>query len=174
MARGKAANPTWEPGKHPGGRPKNIPTPQYLYELFTQYKQTVKNAPRKVHDFVGKDAVEVFREKEVPLTYEGFQNFVEDLGVIKTLDHYFINWEGRYGEFVAICTRIKREIRQDQIEGGMVGIYNPSITQRLNGLVDKTETDITSKGEKISVDYSKLSDGALEEIAKAGTGESEG
>jgi len=172
MARGKAANPTWEPGKHPGGPPKKIPSPQYLYELFTRYKQTVKNTPRKVHDFVGKDAVEVFREKEVPLTYEGFQNFVEDLGVITTLDHYFINWEGRYEEFVGVCTRIKREIRQDQIEGGLVGIYNPSITQRLNGLVDKT--DITTKGEKItSIDYSKLSDGALEEIAKAGTGESE-
>ena len=31
------------------------------------------------------------------------------------------------------------EIRQDQIEGGMSGIYNPSITQRLNGLTDKSE-----------------------------------
>jgi hypothetical protein len=30
-------------------------------------------------------------------------------------------------------------IRQDQIEGGMAGVYNPSITQRLNGLKENIE-----------------------------------
>jgi hypothetical protein len=39
-------------------------------------------------------------------------------------------------------------IRQDQIEGGMVGQFNPSITQRLNSLTEKT--DVTSQGEKIN------------------------
>jgi hypothetical protein len=39
-------------------------------------------------------------------------------------------------------------IRQDQIEGGMVGQYNPSITQRLNGLTEKT--DVTTGGDKIN------------------------
>ena len=33
-------------------------------------------------------------------------------------------------------------MRQDQIEGGMAGMYNPSITQRLNSLVEKTQTTI--------------------------------
>jgi len=42
-----------------------------------------------------------------------------------------------------VCSRIKKSIRKDQIEGGMVGQYNPSITQRLNGLVEKQETSIT-------------------------------
>jgi hypothetical protein len=41
---------------------------------------------------------------------------------------------------VTICTHIKEIVRQDQIEGGMVGQYNPSITQRLNGLKEQTET----------------------------------
>ena len=50
---------------------------------------------------------------------------------------------------MGICTRIRAEIRQDQIDGGMAGIYNTSITQRLKGLVDKS--DITTKGEKINV-----------------------
>jgi hypothetical protein len=31
----------------------------------------------------------------------------------------------------------------------MVGIYNPSITQRLNGLKEQSETDHTTKGEAI-------------------------
>jgi hypothetical protein len=40
---------------------------------------------------------------------------------------------------VTICTHIKEIVRQDQIEGGMVGQYNPSITQRLNGLKEQVE-----------------------------------
>ena len=39
-------------------------------------------------------------------------------------------------------TNIKKEIRENQITGGMLGIYNPSITQRLNNLVEKVE-DVT-------------------------------
>ena len=34
---------------------------------------------------------------------------------------------------------VYKDIRNNQIEGGMAGIYNPSITQRLNGLVERTE-----------------------------------
>ena len=37
----------------------------------------------------------------------------------------------------------REEIREDQIIGGMLSFYNPSITQRLNGLVEKQETSIT-------------------------------
>jgi hypothetical protein len=40
---------------------------------------------------------------------------------------------------VVICSHIREEIRENQILGGMIGVYNPSITQRLNGLTDKTE-----------------------------------
>ncbi|WP_126244352.1 terminase small subunit [Chitinophaga rhizosphaerae] len=147
------------------GRPKSISSPERLYQLFEAYKQLVKTSPFEVHDYVGKDAVEVHKRREKPLTLEGFENYVEGLGVIGTLAHYFMNYEGRYEAFVSICARIRREIRQDQIEGGMAGIYNPSITQRLNGLVERT--DVTTQGEKINVDYGKLSDGALEEIVRA-------
>ncbi len=145
---------------------KAIKKPEDLFELFLAYKTKVKGDPILVTDWVGKDADKVNRPKEKPLTYEGFQNYVEDLGIISTLDHYFINYEKRYEVFVGICSRIKRHIRQDQIEGGMAGIYNPSITQRLNGLAEKTETkvDIT---EDDHIDYDQLSDAALEEITKA-------
>ena len=54
----------------------------------------------------------------------------------------FLNRDKRYSEFSAICSHIRKEIRRDQIEGGMVGQYNPSITQRLNNLVDKIESTV--------------------------------
>jgi hypothetical protein len=74
---------------------------------------------------------------------EGFQLFLWDKGIAKGADQYFTNQGGLYDEYMEVCSRIKKSIRKDQIEGGMVGQYNPSITQRLNGLVEKQETSIT-------------------------------
>jgi hypothetical protein len=57
-------------------------------------------------------------------------------------------YDQSYSAYLPICSHIKKLIRQDQIEGGMVGQYNPSITQRLNGLTEKT--DVTTGGDKIN------------------------
>ena len=124
---------------------KKIFTPESLWESFTQYVETVKGSPIRVQDFVGKDAEEVYRAKERPLTMEGFQNYLDDNDIITDITDYFENKDGRYSDFVRICSRIKRRIRQDQIEGGMAGIYNPSITQRLNNLKEATTNEITGK-----------------------------
>jgi len=122
------------------GKHKYIESPEKMYELFEKYKEVTKSKPILQHDFLGgKDLHEVRREKERPLTMEGFENYVANQGLNQDLSHYFANHEKRYSDYVAICSRIRREIRKDQIEGGMAGIYNPSITQRLNGLTEKTE-----------------------------------
>jgi hypothetical protein len=120
---------------------KYISSPARMWKLFTEYKAHVKANPVMVEDYVGKDADRVMREKEAPLTMEGFEIFVADKpGMPESLERYFANSNNDYKEFLTICSRIRKEIRADQIKGGMVGIYNPSITQRLNGLVDKTES----------------------------------
>lgn len=147
-----------------GGQPKAIESPDILWSLFEDYKAHIENNPRIINDFKGKDATPVQIKMRVPLTLERFECWVADLGVIGQLTHYFVNWEGRYDDFVTVCARIKKEIRADQIEGGMVGQYNTSITQRLNSLVEKTEN---VNVEEPPFDYSQLSDEALEEIRKA-------
>jgi hypothetical protein len=50
-----------------------------------------------------------------------------------------------YNDFCAISAHIKKEIRQDQIAGGMVGQYNASLTARLNGLTEKVENTIVTE-----------------------------
>jgi hypothetical protein len=132
------------------GRPfgtKNIETPEKMWEYFLSYKDYVKKHPIIVKDWVGKDATDVHREKERPLTFIGFQNYLDDQDIISDVTDYFENKDNRYADFVRICSRIKRNIQDDQIAGGMVGIYNPSITQRLNGLTDNV--DLTTKGKEI-------------------------
>lgn len=124
---------------------KYIETPEKMWQLFEAYRNEVKSNPRKITDFYGKDGEERIKPLERPLTLEGFENYVADLGIISDLSQYFANTEQRYTDYQTICSRIRKVIRQDQIEGGMVGQYNPSITQRLNGLTDKQELKIEGK-----------------------------
>jgi hypothetical protein len=117
-----------------------------MYQLFEAYKASRK--PREIQKATVKGVVSEFHMP--PLTMEGFDIFVMNYEGIesKGVEQYFSNREGRYLAYVDICTRIKREIRNDQIEGGMVGQYNTSITQRLNNLTEKT--DVTTGGDKLN------------------------
>lgn len=125
------------------GRPKKIKTPEDMHNLFQSYKKWAKENPILKEDYVGKDAHRVLRQLERPLTMEGFENHCSSFedGPL-SIDQYFSNKDGGYHEFVGICRAIRSQIREDQITGGMAGIYNPSITQRLNGLTERTESKV--------------------------------
>lgn len=125
------------------GKHKYIETPEKFWQLFCEYRDEVKNNPILKHVFVGKDGDSKYEHRERPLTIEGFENYVADKGIISDLSNYFANSDNRYSNYSTICSRVRRVVRQDQIEGGMASIYNPSITQRLNGLVDKQQNAIT-------------------------------
>jgi len=119
------------------GRPRNLDSPEQLYEIFKKYKEDVKANPRIKSVFGGKEFEERAEPLERPLTMEGFEIFCwDEVGVV---EDYFMNRDKRYSEFTAICSRIRKEIREDQITGGMVGQYNASITQRLNNLKEQVE-----------------------------------
>jgi len=125
------------------GRPKGtkyIETPEKMWELFCKYAEQVKSTPRFRTQFVGRDGEMVKEPLERPLTMEGFELYCADN--IGYVHQYFVNQDNLYDDYMNICSRIRKEIRRDQIEGGMVGQYNPSITQRLNNLVEKQETTI--------------------------------
>lgn len=133
------------------GKHKYIETPEKMWELFAEYKTLTKQSPRYRTQFVGRDGVMVKEPLERPLTYEGFKEFGHQKGV--TVNHYFENTDQAYNDYREVCTRIKDVIRQDQIEGGMVGQYNPSITQRLNGLVEKTDNKNQNTNIEIKADF---------------------
>ena len=123
---------------------KYIETPERMWELFIAYKKQIKDNPILIEDYVGKDAERVLRQKEQPLIMEGFECYVMDNTKINypDLTEYFEGKNESYADYFPICSRIKREIRHDQIKLGLANVINPSITQRLNGLVDKSETKV--------------------------------
>ena len=136
---------------------KYIKSAGEMWRLFCEYRAELKGNPiiiveqKKGNTIIPKgfegdlpDAI-VELPAQRPLTLEGFYNYLEDNDIITDCTDYFENKDNRYSEYVRVCQRIRRTIRQDQIEGGMAGIYNPSITQRLNNLVDKQAVEITAE-----------------------------
>lgn len=123
---------------------KYIETPERMYELFEAYRNEVKSNPRYKYE-LNRMGEATAIPLEVPLTLEGFETYVAKLGIINDMSQYFANTEQRYTDYQTICSRIRKEIKADQIAGGMVGQYNASITQRLNGLTEKTENTIITE-----------------------------
>lgn len=88
----------------------------------------------------------VYVPTQRPMTLSGLIIY---LGiVIKTWDDY--SKRDRHKE---ICSFVREVIDHNQLEGAMVGVFNPSITARRLGLVDKTEVkDTTEKLEGIQIE----------------------
>lgn len=132
--------------------------PDELLQAWNEYKSTLTEQAKqwpKVQ-YVGKDGVRQEDYPKLPLTMEGFNVWAyTKYGVIR---QYFLNQDGLYEDFITICSHIREEIRHDQITGGLLGEYNASITQRLNGL--KELTDTTTKTEVKILNIDPLDDSA--------------
>ena len=127
-------------------RPKHIETPEAMWDLFEAYKRWCKENPRYSYSLSTKTGEATAIPLERPLTQVGFRTFAADKG--QSVQDYFANYEGRYSAYTTICSRIEEAIRQDQIEGGMAGQFNASITQRLNNLTERVDT--TTQGQAIN------------------------
>ena len=114
-------------------------------ELETAWNEFKEDAKKQANEWievrhVGKDGEEKQIPKKIPYTMEGFKRFCHlEYGCV---EQYFTNQDNLYLDFIGICSRVKSEIRENQIIGGMLGFFNPSITQRLNSLVDKQQTEV--------------------------------
>ena len=124
------------------GRPRNVETPEDMYNLFKEYKTYVKDNPRYKYTLNQRSGEMVAEPLECPLTMEGFEVYCFEKHDL-TVAHYILNTNKAYEEFCSISSHIKQQIRQDQINGGLVGQYNANLTARLNGLTERTETTVT-------------------------------
>ena len=123
---------------------KYIETPEAMWELFEAYKKETKSRIRKIPKATVKGIL--YEEHTPPLTIEGFKSFCHNN--VGDINGYFYNVENAYPEYLSIISRIKEEIRVDQIEGGMIGQYNSNLTARLNNLTERV--DQTTQGEKVT------------------------
>lgn len=135
---------------------KNIESPRKLYEYFERYKKHCKANPKKQYVFIPSMKKQMPIDKEVPLTWVGFEVWLNKNKIIAKLDDYEANSKNRYSEYSAIIRTIKKEIREDKLTGAAAGIYQHNIIARDLGLVDKSESKVTKielKGiENMSID----------------------
>jgi len=125
-------------------------SPNELKAAFNEYKEDLKEQAK---EWIKIQYVAQGERKEdaqkVPMTMEGFERYCYDN--YGNVGQYFDNKDELYNDFVAICSRVRMEIRENQIIGGLLNVYNPSITQRLNGLVDRK--DVESGGKPINISF---------------------
>ena len=128
-------------------------TPEELETVWKAYKDDikVKELEWKKIQYVGKDGKRVSDTVKIPYTIEGLKRYCWDEN-IGDISSYFTNDRGLYDDFTTICSRIKNEIRENQIIGGMNGFFNPSITQRLNNLREQSETTSTHNVNLLNID----------------------
>lgn len=136
------------------GRPPKFKTAQELAKAFEDYKAFCEAHPFEiVTTFKGEESVRTIPR---PYTLCGFMVFVDSGREWKDFARYT---KERSEDFCALITRIEVEVRDQQVTGGMSGMYNANLTARLNGLTDKK--DVTSKGEKIDLKF-EIVDGKSE------------
>lgn len=123
---------------------KYIETPERLYEMWEAYKLQVKSNPRYKYVMAQKTGEMVKEPLECPLTQVGFEAFCYAKFNV-SVNSYFDNRDKAYDEYSTICIRIVNERKDDQITGGMVGQYNASITQRLNGLSENVNSTVKTE-----------------------------
>ena len=124
------------------GRPPIWNTPEELWEAFEKYRAENKANPYRVQDYVGKDGVMVYRDKERPITFRGFEGYLAENGVCHNLSQYRNGDSDHHKEFISIITRIRLTCDKDMLEGSSAGVYSANIASRLLGLVDKQENTV--------------------------------
>ena len=118
---------------------KYIETPEKLWELFTKYVQHEQDNPMYKVDYAGKDGDTKHTPLQTPITFEGFECWLADEGVIENLTHYRANTDGAYNEYRSIITRITTNCFAQNFKGAAVGLFNANIIAKKLGLIDRTE-----------------------------------
>jgi hypothetical protein len=134
------------------GNTKYIQTPGELWKLFCEYMEWIASNPYRVQDYVGKDGQMVYRDKQRPLTFAGFEKWLALEDVINDLGDYEKNRNGAYSDYSPIITRIRKICNGEILEGASAGVYNAMIASKVAGLVEKSEQTIKEEPRVFKVD----------------------
>jgi hypothetical protein len=167
MAGMKPGDPGYWEWRKKVGRPKALKSPEQLWRYACEYFERVDTSPFYKQDFIrgGESAgTKVNLECLRPYTWEGLEMYLREKSVITDLDDYKGNSEGAYTEFQDTIRAIAKVIYDRNFSGAAVNALNANLIARQLGLAEKTINE--NKNTEAPFDYSKLSQEALEEIAK--------
>lgn len=129
-------------------KPKLIETPERLLELFKEYVKHESENPMHRIDYVGKDGKQVKTPLETPVTFDGFEVYLFQKGIISDLGHYSRNKDERYSDYVPIIAYIRKHCYIHNFKGAAVKLFDPNLIARKLGIKDSS--DVTTNGESIN------------------------
>jgi len=151
--KGEKDTKYWDKRKTSGirsiGRNMNLESPEQLWGLACDYFKDCDSTPWVKTDYKGKDAMEVQIPTTAPYLWSGFDSYLFSQGICTTLKDYRTasrkpkGEQGIYAPFSEVITHIDNIMVTQKVSGAMVGAYNSNLVARLEGLADKTETEVS-------------------------------
>lgn len=137
-----AGNRFWElRSKH--GSDKLFENPQLMWEAACEYFKWCEDNPFQEQDFVGKEVVEINRNKMRPFTLHGLCSY---MGCSSGYFRQFKFAErAKKEDFVTVIEKIEETIYNQKFSGAAAGFLNANLIARDLGLVDKKELDASVK-----------------------------
>lgn len=127
--------------------------------MFTEYKEWIKDQGYKVATVLKSGEV-VYHTVGKPLSVESFCLFADI--AVRTFYNYLSDSEEdksymsaedlvKRDELLQMSTRIREEIRDFQIGGATVNVFNANIVSRVNGLKEQQEITTNQTKETINI-----------------------
>lgn len=121
------------------GAPRIFEAPEELHEWYIKYIQDIKDNPIHVKEFVGKDAIEVYKTHYRPPSWKGFEAFLFREGVCYSLDRYRRNVDSAYEDFIGIIHAIGADMFDTKYSGGALNLWNHNIIAKEMHLAEPIE-----------------------------------
>lgn len=131
---------------------KYIETPDILWQLFKEYVIHERDNPMFKTEYVGREGQTKLTPLETPVTFEGFECYLSEVGIIEDLGDYSSNKDGRYNEYATIISRITKNCYVHNFKGAAVGLFNPNLIARKLGLTDKSDVTTSSSISILNID----------------------
>lgn len=140
MCAAPSGNQFWKKrSKH--GRDKLFESPELLMEAVEEYLTYVDESPWMNKEAIkgGEFAGQIISIPTArPYTLTGLCLY------LNCDTSYFRKFKTTCSEdFFTVITRIEEIILTQQIEGALVGAFNPNLTARINGITEKSESKVT-------------------------------
>ncbi len=126
------------------GTPKYIPNPDKLWELWTQYKDSINTVSVPVtHPKLGV----VYLEIPEPIHERGFNCWLNENEAFKgkSIHQYFANQDKLYDDYITTITRIKDDIFKHNYKYSAVGMHKEKLTMALLGLANNIKENSTQE-----------------------------
>lgn len=120
------------------GQPRNLNSPQELWEHFVKYVEYEKEHPFTKREYVGKDGRAEDTKLLAPLTMEAFKSYLWDVEV-GCIDRYLKNANEAFNDYVPIITRIKDKIFAHNFKGAAGNLMKENLIARQLHLKEQSE-----------------------------------